>query len=74
MLTNDQILELIRPYMDAQSVVGLCLMGSYAAGDANELSDLDIGVFFEDEEVELPELNWPFAHDLWLIDRKNANR
>lgn len=70
MLNLAEIRTLVTPYMDVPEVAGLCLMGSYSAGDANETSDLDIGVFFENEAVSLPRINWPFAHDLWLVDRE----
>ncbi len=70
LLEFSEIRTLVGPLMEIPEVVGLCLMGSYAAGDANELSDLDIGVFFEDGAVPLPEIAWPFAHDLWLADRE----
>ncbi len=70
MIEMDSIRALVEPLMTVPQVVGLCLMGSYAAGDANETSDLDIGVFFEEGAVPLPAISWPFAHDLWLIDRE----
>lgn len=71
MLDFNEIRALVAPYMEVSGIVGLCLMGSYAAGDADGTSDLDIGVFFEDGAVPLPAIEWPFAHDLWLIDRKS---
>ena len=74
MLNIPQICQMTAPLMDCADVIGLCLMGSYAAGDANELSDLDIGVFFEDEATALPEISWPFAHDLWIIDRNHREK
>ena len=70
LLAFSEIRALVGPLMEVPGVAGLCLMGSYAAGDANEMSDLDIGVFFEDDAVPLPEIAWPFAHDLWLVDRE----
>lgn len=74
MLTLEEIRDIIHPLTECEEVAGLCLMGSYAAGDANELSDLDIGVFFRDEITNLPEVKWPFAHDLWLVGRENRQR
>lgn len=74
MLDLDEIRALVAPLMKVPEVTGLSLMGSYAAGDANETSDLDIGAFFEGDAVELPALSWPIAHDLWIADRKNREK
>jgi len=73
-LTIDDIRTKTAIYMDNPDVQGVCLLGSYAAGSADKFSDIDICVFFADEVTILPNVAWPIACDLWLLDRTNRQR
>ncbi|MCL2057798.1 MAG: nucleotidyltransferase domain-containing protein [Oscillospiraceae bacterium] len=76
MLDLPQINKIVEPLLECDEVIGLCLMGSYSAGDANELSDLDIGVFFQENVTALPKIDVPCAYDYYLLginERKQLN-
>ena len=57
MLTISQIKDTVAGYCKDKPVKGVFLFGSYARGDANESSDIDLGIVIERANLSL----WQYA-------------
>lgn len=57
-LTREQIQKVISEYFAAKPVKKVWLFGSYARGEADDKSDLDVLVDIEDNKVGLRYLSW----------------
>jgi len=49
-----RIIEKLTPYME--NIIGVYLFGSYARGESNSLSDIDVLIITQDEAKELKQL------------------
>jgi len=57
-LTREDIRKIIAEYFAAKPVARVWLFGSYARGEADEKSDLDVLVDIDDSRVGLRYLSW----------------
>ena len=57
MTTFNEIRNLITPVLELYHVKSAYLFGSYARGEANETSDVDLFVVFDNDEISLFEVS-----------------
>ena len=57
MKTFNEIRNLITPVLELYHVKSAYLFGSYARGEANETSDVDLFVVFDNDEISLFEVS-----------------